>query len=178
MRNALSCARAAGPNRAPISGPTHTAAVAPARPRSALHLQLAEHDARIVVQDKRLKHLQQLPFLIGEVILHDRSNPIQMPIDLIRLRMVLERSVQLCYKEVDHRMVLLKLAQHRCQLGMCRLNRRKKSAIFTAMMFAECRAESMAVQQKVTADNRRQGAVVQLNSSRPQCGAQARVYSM
>jgi hypothetical protein len=99
-----------------------------------------------------------------------------MPLDLVRVHMALKCSIQLCHEKVDHRVVLLELAQHRCELGTLRLNRREKRSIFTAMMFAERRAEATAVQQKITADNRRP-SVDQRSSSRPQRRTQSRMRS-
>jgi hypothetical protein len=93
--------------------------------------------------------MQQLSFFVREVIRHDRADALKVSVEVFSSGSPVDRCGERREQKVDHRMIMFKVAQHRCQLGMFSLDGGKLRPVFSAVMITERHTESPAVQEKI-----------------------------
>lgn len=101
--------------------------------RALSHLQRSKDIADSIAQFEAIKKSEQLPLFVPEVRFHDGGHPIQVHGELGRGRGLVDGPSQLAKEVGDHRVILFECSQHGTKLGMSRLDRGKKRAVFAAI---------------------------------------------
>lgn len=104
---------------------------------------------RVFGEDQCAQDAVQPALLVAEVRLHDRREPLEVPVEGVDGRPLLHRTVELPEQMSDHAVVLPQLRDRLAELGMLRFELGEQQVVLAAMVRVQSDAEAVAVEQQV-----------------------------
>lgn len=113
-------------------------------------LQRAQNLLGWRIQRECFEHAEQLTLLVPKMALHNGRGTLEVTIQLGDRCGPIDRGPQYAEQVGNHRVVLGEVAEHRLQLGVSRLDRRKQEVVLALVVPIKGGAKPVAVQQQLT----------------------------